>query len=87
MYVQSSFIYPLSSVQSLTSIIYSHIFKSCLFFENQPNEICSHLSENASKGRFLKPVRKEKERRKRKNEKKERGEEKKKKWQPEFHPK
>ena len=23
--------------------------------ENQPNEICSHLSEKASKGRFLKP--------------------------------
>ena len=25
------------------------------FFENQPEEICSHLSEKASKGRFLKP--------------------------------
>ena len=25
------------------------------FFENQPNEICSHLSEKASKGTFLKP--------------------------------
>ena len=25
------------------------------FFENQPNEICSHLSEKASKGRFPKP--------------------------------
>ena len=25
------------------------------FFENQPNEICSHLSEKPSKGRFLKP--------------------------------
>ena len=25
------------------------------FFENQPNEICSYLSEKASKGRFLKP--------------------------------
>ena len=24
------------------------------FFENQPNEICSHLSEKASKGRFPK---------------------------------
>ena len=23
------------------------------FFENQPNEICSHLSEKASKGMFL----------------------------------
>ena len=27
---------------------------SNLFFENQPNEICSHLSEKVSKGRFLK---------------------------------
>ena len=25
------------------------------FFKNQPNEICSHSSEKASKGRFLKP--------------------------------
>ena len=25
------------------------------FFENQPNEIFSHLSEKASKGMFLKP--------------------------------
>ena len=31
----------------------------CLYiypiFENQPNDICGHLSEEASKGRFLKP--------------------------------
>ena len=27
------------------------------FFENQPNEICIHLSEKAEKGRFLKPHR------------------------------
>ena len=33
----------------------SHLFISNRFFENQPNEICSHLSEKASKGRFLKP--------------------------------
>ena len=40
--------------------------------ENHPNEICSHLTEKASKGRFLTPengskitVAKEKERRKR----------------------
>ena len=26
-----------------------------LIFENQANEICSHLSEKASNGRFLKP--------------------------------
>ena len=25
------------------------------FFENQPNEICSHLSEKSSKDRFFKP--------------------------------
>ena len=25
------------------------------FFENQPNEICSHLSEKASKGRLFGP--------------------------------
>ena len=28
---------------------------SSRFFENQANEICSHLSDKASKGRFLKP--------------------------------
>ena len=28
---------------------------SSQFFENQPNEICSHLSEKASKGMFFKP--------------------------------
>ena len=45
------------------------------FLENQPNEICSYLTEKASKGRFLKPengskitVTKEKERRKRKSD-------------------
>ena len=43
--------------------------------ENQPNEICSNLTEKASKGRFLTPengskitVTKEKERRKRKSD-------------------
>ena len=25
-----------------------------IYLENQPNEICSHLTEKASKGRFLK---------------------------------
>ena len=50
-----------------------------IYLENQPNEICSHLTEKASKGRFLKPengskiiVTKEKERRKRMSEEKER---------------
>ena len=28
---------------------------SSRFFENQPNEICRHLSEKPSKGNFLKP--------------------------------
>ena len=53
--------------------------------ENQPNEICSHLTEKASKGRFLKPengskitVTKEKERRKRKSEETRKGGEEKK---------
>ena len=46
-----------------------HIISSWMF-QNQPNEICSHLSEKGSKGRFLKAdklqitVTKEKERRK-----------------------
>ena len=26
-----------------------------IYLENQPNEICSHLTEKASKGRILKP--------------------------------
>ena len=47
------------------------------FFENQPNEIYSHLSEKALKGRFLKLEKKapkSQQQRKRKGEKKERGE-------------
>ena len=32
-----------------------YIYIHSRFFENQPNEICSHLSEKASKGRFLGP--------------------------------
>ena len=58
-----------------------------LFFENQPNEICSHLSEKVSKGRFLKSengskitVTKEKERRKRNSDEKERLRREKKQW-------
>ena len=61
-----------------------HMFISNWFFVNQPNEICSHLSEKASqKGGFLSPrsskitETKEKERRKRKSEEKKGGEEKK----------
>ena len=51
---------------------------SNFFFENQPNDICSHLSEKVSKGRFLKSEMfkitetKEKERTKRNSEEKER---------------
>ena len=51
---------------------------SSRFFENYPNEICSHLCEKPSKGTFLKPksskiiVTKEKERTKGKSEEKER---------------
>ena len=49
------------------------------FFENQPNEICSHLSEKASKNRFRKPEKLQNHRNKgkRKEKEKERGEEKK----------
>ena len=52
---------------------------SSRFFENQPNEICSHLSEKASKGRFLKPekLQNHSNEGKGKEKKKERGEEKK----------
>ena len=57
------------------------------FLENQPNEICSHLTEKASKGRFLKlengskiTVTKEKERRKRKSGEIRKGGEEKKQW-------
>ena len=58
--------------------------KSNRFFGDQPNEICSHLSEKASQnGRFLSPrsskitETKEKERRERKSEEKKGGDEKK----------
>ena len=37
--------HPTSDIQHISS----------RFFENQPNEICSHLSEKPSKGRFFKP--------------------------------
>ena len=53
-------------------IKYNYYSISKRFLENRPNEICSHLTEKASKGRFLKPengskitVTKEKERRQR----------------------
>ena len=44
------------------------------FFENQPNEICSHLSEKTSKGRFLKHEKLQNQ------SKKGKGKEKKKEW-------
>ena len=48
------------------------------FFDNQPNKICSHLTEKASKGRFLKPekLQNHSEKGKGKEKKKEQGEEK-----------
>ena len=51
-------------------------FISSRFFENQPNEICSHLSEKASKGMLLKPDKLQNHRNegKGKEKKKERGE-------------
>ena len=49
---------------------------SSQFFENQLNEICSHLSEKASKGTFLKAekLQNHSNERKGKEKKKERGE-------------
>ena len=58
------------------------------FFQNQPNEMCSHSSEQASKGSFLGPVNskitqtKEKERRKRKSEEEELERRRRGKWLP-----
>ena len=54
-------------------------YVSSQVFENQPDEICSHFSEKASKGRLFAPdnsgskitITKEKERRKRKSEEEE----------------
>ena len=39
----------------ITEILESCYYISSRFFENQPNEIFSHLSEKASKGKFRKP--------------------------------
>ena len=52
---------------------------SSRFFEYQPNEICSHLKEKASKGTFLKPdkIQNHSNKGKGKETKKERGKEKK----------
>ena len=52
------------------------IYISSRFFENQPDEICSHLSEKASKGRFLTPeiLQSHRNEGKGKEKKKERGE-------------
>ena len=59
-------------------------FISNRFFENQLKEICSHLSEKASKGRFLKPEKlqnhRKRKRRKRRSEGKERRRREKKQW-------
>ena len=45
------------SVNSFLFYFVFHLMYVCLidFFENQPNKICSHLSEKASEGQFLKP--------------------------------
>ena len=49
---------------------------SSALFENQPNEICSHLIEKASKGRLVKPekLQNHSDEGKGKEKKKERGE-------------
>ena len=61
---------------------YSHVFAnpvryiSSRFFENQPNEVCSRLSEKVSKGRFFKleKLQNRSNEEKGKEKKKERGE-------------
>ena len=40
---------------TMKALIFFAIYIQPIFHENQPNEICSHLSEKASKGRFLEP--------------------------------
>ena len=45
------------------------------FFDNQPNEICSHLSEKALEGTFLKPEKLPNHSNEGREKKKERGEE------------
>ena len=59
-------------------------FISNRFFENQLKEICSHLSEKASKGRFLEPEKlqnhRKRKRRKGRSEEKERRRREKKQW-------
>ena len=49
------------------------MYISSRFFENQPNEICSHLSEKASKGRLLGPDKLQNHSIKRREKEKERG--------------
>ena len=46
---------PARAAAKETTIKRACIDLSSRFFENQPNEICSHLSVKASKGRFLNP--------------------------------
>ena len=48
-------IYSISKENGSTSADKIYYSISNRFLENQPNEICSHLTEKASKGRFLKP--------------------------------
>ena len=52
---------------------YIYMYISSRFFENQPNEICSHLSEKASKGRLLGPDKLQNYSIKRREKEKERG--------------
>ena len=54
-----------------------YIYISSRVYENQHDEICSHLSDKASKGKFLKPEKLQNHSNEGKGKKKERGEEKK----------
>ena len=60
----------------MLNLLLKYIYISSQFFENQLNEICSHLSEKASKGTFLKAekLKNHSNEGKEKEKKKERGE-------------
>ena len=65
-----------NQVQVLVQVYLLITDMSSRFFENQPNEICSHLRDKASKGTFLKPekLQNHSNEEKGKEKKKERGE-------------
>ena len=71
-----TFVTPVRAAAKETEYSSACIGISSRFFENQHNEICSHLSEKTPKGRFLKPeeLQNHSNQEKGKEKKKERGE-------------